>query len=401
MNVVDIVLLVAAVWFAVVGYRQGFVVGILSVIGFLGGGLVAVYTLPVIWDAATNNARRSAPPPPSSPWSSSSSAPPSARPLTTHLGNKLRRYITWSHARRLDATGGALVNVVAMLLVAWLIGTALAGSTLPTLRNEVRGSQVLHGVRAALPRRGRHLVRRLLRRSRAERLPAGLQPLRQRAHPRRTAARPGPGEQPGRPARPALHRQGDRHRPELRQGSGGHRLRLRRPARDDQRARRRRGRRAPRADRRRGPQVRREGRPLRLEARHRGTRRTGPEGDRAAVHRAGRGRRRRRDRRGLPRERGLRRARRARARAHRGRRRGHLPPRHGPPRRLLAVRHRPPGQLRRPPCSRRTARCTAWCSRSPSTTRTPGTPSRWTRSGPTSSGDVRRTSRWVRTAAPL
>ena len=56
MNVLDILLLVAAVWFAIVGYRQGFVVGILSVIGFLGGGLVAVYTLPVIWDALTEKA---------------------------------------------------------------------------------------------------------------------------------------------------------------------------------------------------------------------------------------------------------------------------------------------------------------------------------------------------------
>ncbi len=71
--------------------------------------------------------------------------------LTTHLGNKLRRYITWSPARALDATGGALVNVVAMLLVAWLIGSALAGTTLPTLGKEVRGSKVLLGVSRALP----------------------------------------------------------------------------------------------------------------------------------------------------------------------------------------------------------------------------------------------------------
>jgi S1-C subfamily serine protease len=71
--------------------------------------------------------------------------------LTTHLGNKLRRHITWSPARALDATGGALVNVVAMLLVAWLIGSALAGTTLPTLGREVRGSTVLHGVSRALP----------------------------------------------------------------------------------------------------------------------------------------------------------------------------------------------------------------------------------------------------------
>ncbi|POX55749.1 serine protease [Streptomyces sp. Ru71] len=150
MNVLDILLLVAAVWFAVVGYRQGFVVGILSVIGFLGGGLVAVYTLPVIWDALTDNAEVS------------TTAAVVAivvvivcasvgQALTTHLGNKLRRYITWSPARALDATGGALVNVVAMLLVAWLIGSALAQTTLPTLGREVRGSKILQGVSEAMP----------------------------------------------------------------------------------------------------------------------------------------------------------------------------------------------------------------------------------------------------------
>ncbi|MFF5023784.1 MarP family serine protease [Streptomyces collinus] len=150
MNVLDILLLVAAVWFAVVGYRQGFVVGILSVIGFLGGGLVAVYTLPVIWDAVTGNAQVG-----------TTAAVVAVvvvivcasvgQALTTHLGNKLRRHITWSPARALDATGGALVNVVAMLLVAWLIGSALAQTTLPTLGKEVRNSKVLLGVSQALP----------------------------------------------------------------------------------------------------------------------------------------------------------------------------------------------------------------------------------------------------------
>ncbi|MER7916406.1 MULTISPECIES: MarP family serine protease [unclassified Streptomyces] len=152
MNVLDILLLVAAVWFAVVGYRQGFVVGILSVIGFLGGGLAAVYALPVVWDAVTDNAEVG-----------TTAAVVAVvvvivcasvgQALTTHLGNKLRKHITWSPARALDATGGALVNVVAMLLVAWLIGSALAGTTLPTLGKQVRGSKVLLGVSRALPAR--------------------------------------------------------------------------------------------------------------------------------------------------------------------------------------------------------------------------------------------------------
>ncbi|WP_328537524.1 MarP family serine protease [Streptomyces sp. NBC_00344] len=150
MNVLDILLLLAAVWFAVIGYRQGFVVGILSVIGFLGGGLIAVYLLPIIWDQLTEKS------------DVSTAATVIAvvvvivcasvgQAFTTHLGNRLRRFITWSPARALDATGGALVNVFAMLAVAWLIGSALAGTTLPTLGKEVRSSKVLLGVSRVAP----------------------------------------------------------------------------------------------------------------------------------------------------------------------------------------------------------------------------------------------------------
>ncbi|MFJ8557464.1 MarP family serine protease [Streptomyces microflavus] len=150
MNVLDILLLLAAVWFAVIGYRQGFVVGILSVIGFLAGGLVAVYLLPIIWDRVTEGAEVST--------ATAIGAvviviicASVGQAFTTHLGNKLRRYITWSPARALDATGGALVNVVAMLLVAWLIALPLARTSLPTLGKEVRNSSVLLGISRVMP----------------------------------------------------------------------------------------------------------------------------------------------------------------------------------------------------------------------------------------------------------
>ncbi|MEU5436547.1 MarP family serine protease [Streptomyces sp. NPDC020719] len=160
MNVLDILLLVAAVWFAIVGYRQGFVVGILSVIGFLGGGLIAVYLLPVIWDQLTDKREVS-----------TTAAIVAVvvvivcasvgQAFTTHLGNKLRQHITWSPARALDATGGALVNVLAMLLVAWLIGTALSPLADPqqdpqrpgnALGRAVDDSRILHGVDKAMPK---------------------------------------------------------------------------------------------------------------------------------------------------------------------------------------------------------------------------------------------------------
>lgn len=150
MNALDFLLILAAVWFAVVGYRQGFVVGVMSVTGFLGGGLAAIYLLPAIWDKATGNAT------PGSVAVLTAVAlvvvcASVGQACTTHLGNKLRTRITWSPARALDASGGALVNVAAMLLVAWLIGSALATTTLPTIGREVRSSKVLLGVSRVVP----------------------------------------------------------------------------------------------------------------------------------------------------------------------------------------------------------------------------------------------------------
>jgi S1-C subfamily serine protease len=149
-NVLDFLLILAAVWFAVVGYRQGFVVGVMSVIGFLGGGLVAIYLLPLLWDKATGDAQ------PGSVAAITAVAlvivcASVGQAFTTHVGNTLRTKITWSPARAIDASGGALVNVLAMLLVAWLIGSALATTALPTIGREVRTSKVLLGVSRVMP----------------------------------------------------------------------------------------------------------------------------------------------------------------------------------------------------------------------------------------------------------
>jgi S1-C subfamily serine protease len=149
-NVLDFLLILAALWFAVIGYRQGFVVGIMSVTGFLGGGLAAVYLLPVIWDNATDHAT------PGSVAAMSAVAivivcASVGQACTTYLGNRVRTRITWEPARAVDAGGGALVNVLAMLVVAWLIGSALATTALPTIGREVRSSKVLLGVSRVVP----------------------------------------------------------------------------------------------------------------------------------------------------------------------------------------------------------------------------------------------------------
>lgn len=150
MSILDVLLVLAAFWFALIGYRQGFVVGILSVIGFLGGGLIAVSLLPLVWDQASPQGTQGTVVPVIAVVVVIVSASV-GQAFTTHLGSRLRRYITWQPARALDATGGALVNVIALLLVAWLIGSALARTALPTLGREVRASKVLAGVSRVMP----------------------------------------------------------------------------------------------------------------------------------------------------------------------------------------------------------------------------------------------------------
>jgi S1-C subfamily serine protease len=145
-NVLDLLLLLAAIGFAVSGYRQGFVVGILSVLGFLGGGLIAVQLLPLVLSHL-------------SPGTTASVIAvvvvivfaAIGQAATTQLGWKLRGRIDRSPAKALDAAGGSVVNVLSMLLVAWLIGSALAGTSMPTVSKQVRTSLVLGGVQDALP----------------------------------------------------------------------------------------------------------------------------------------------------------------------------------------------------------------------------------------------------------
>ncbi|MDT0308491.1 MarP family serine protease [Streptomyces sp. DSM 44917] len=150
MNALDVALVAAAVWFAVIGYRQGFVIGISSVLGLIGGGVIAIYVLPLIWREVADR------PDPGRTGAVAAVAvvllcATVGQALTTHLGTRLRQRITWTPARALDATGGALVNVLALLLVAWLLGSALATSTLGTVGREVRGSRVLLGVSRVVP----------------------------------------------------------------------------------------------------------------------------------------------------------------------------------------------------------------------------------------------------------
>ena len=146
-DALDVVLAVAALLFAVSGYRQGFVVGVLSFVGFLGGGVLGARAAPGVADSGFLADL----PRPVVGLGIVLLAATLGQLLATLVGAAVRNRLTWKPARTLDALGGAVVSVVSLLLVAWLVGTAVASAPFPALAAQVRNSVVLQQVDAAVP----------------------------------------------------------------------------------------------------------------------------------------------------------------------------------------------------------------------------------------------------------
>ena len=146
MDLLDLILLLGCVGFAISGYRQGFIIGVLSFIGFFGGGVLgaryattlhrwfgghgrsAVFGLVVVFITAAIG-----------------------QILATIGGDQIRRRLTWHPARQVDAVAGAAISVVSVLLVAWFLGTALAHSALNGVARQIQHSRVLTAIDTVMP----------------------------------------------------------------------------------------------------------------------------------------------------------------------------------------------------------------------------------------------------------
>jgi S1-C subfamily serine protease len=145
-NALDILLLISVVIYAFAGYQQGFLVGSASTVGLLLGGYLGVRVTPLLLDGFD-------------PGLSVSLAALLivlacaflGQAAGSFTGNELRARVTWQPARVVDALSGAALSVVALLLIAWVLGVAASGAQLRALNQEVRGSAVLGAVDRALP----------------------------------------------------------------------------------------------------------------------------------------------------------------------------------------------------------------------------------------------------------
>jgi S1-C subfamily serine protease len=153
-DLLDVVLGVAALLFAVSGYRQGFVVGILSFVGFLGGGVLGARYAPQVARSDALDAL----PPAVVGLVVVFLAATLGQLVASLIGSTLRARLTWRPARVVDAVAGAAISVASVLLVAWLVGTAVASSPFPVLASQVRRSVVITSVDEMVPPSGKRFV---------------------------------------------------------------------------------------------------------------------------------------------------------------------------------------------------------------------------------------------------
>lgn len=146
MNALDIVLLVCVACYALAGYRRGFLVGSASTIGLLGGGFAGVELAPRLLDGFDPGFGLSV-----TAFLLVLVGAFGGQAIGRFIGSQLRRRVTWRPARVIDALSGSALSVVAMLLIAWVLGVAASGVPLGGFNAEVRGSTVLGGVDKVLP----------------------------------------------------------------------------------------------------------------------------------------------------------------------------------------------------------------------------------------------------------
>ncbi|MEV0805647.1 MarP family serine protease [Micromonospora sp. NPDC050200] len=152
MSVVDLVLLLLMLVFAISGYRQGFAIGALSLSGFFLGALLGLQVGPMVARQFVDSGTRVL-----ISLVAVFGLAVLGQALAGWLGSHLRRTITNDVARRADDIGGAFVSLFAVMLVAWLVAVPLASSPLPWLSASVKNSALLTVVDAVLPDRAQEL----------------------------------------------------------------------------------------------------------------------------------------------------------------------------------------------------------------------------------------------------
>jgi S1-C subfamily serine protease len=154
-------LIVVVAAFAVSGYRQGFIVGVLSFFGFVGGALLGAEFGPSISRALVGGQTQQD----VIAVVLLVSFAVIGQFIASSIGAAMRSTVTWRSATVLDSVGGSVVSMLSVLLIAWVVGSVLIESPFPVVDSQVNNSIVLGGLDKFMPSPARTMFsdfRRLL-----------------------------------------------------------------------------------------------------------------------------------------------------------------------------------------------------------------------------------------------
>lgn len=133
--------------FAVSGYRQGFIIGALSFVGFVGGGLLGMFIAPPIARAVVDGETERA----LLAIVIVFLAATIGQFASSTIGAVVRSHVTWEPAKAVDAVGGTFASAFSVLVIAWMIGSLIASSQFTLLSEQVNKSLLISTVDQALP----------------------------------------------------------------------------------------------------------------------------------------------------------------------------------------------------------------------------------------------------------
>ena len=154
MNFLDWCLVLIVIAYALSGYWQGFITGAFATVGLIVGGLLGIWLAPHLLGEANPSL-----------WVSLAAlfvvlvCASFGQAVLQYAGSRVRDQISWQPVRALDAVGGAVLSIVAVLIVSWMLGVAVSGSRIPGIAPMVRDSQVLTTVNDVMPLKAQGLLR--------------------------------------------------------------------------------------------------------------------------------------------------------------------------------------------------------------------------------------------------
>ena len=146
MNVVDVVLGVAIVVFAITGWRRGFVFGLLSLAGFLVGAAVGFWLAPRLVESWQDGLTKAL-----TALVIVFICAVAGQVIVGRAGRRFEGVVTVRPAATLNSAGGAVLSVLSILLVAWLAADLFAGTSRTSLARDVRQSELLGIVDQMVP----------------------------------------------------------------------------------------------------------------------------------------------------------------------------------------------------------------------------------------------------------